>query len=353
MATQVNYGVLLPCAVGSLKGGNPGGTSSQRNSSSASLCCSSSLVMYSRGVKGLGSGVGRGGAGIYNLGRLRDRIRNGKAGRKWGGRRNYRPLSVCAKGTDDSLSPSEMTHEAALKLLGVGEGASFDEILGAKKSLVDSCGGDMERISQLEAAYDTLLMQSLSQRRQGKVVDSSIRYADVRKARPASGGGGPVWLKEALKNSPVAVQAPAVNEIGLQTGVYSALILLTFASGLQPSSQMAIQTGADTPGLLLAIGFGASLYFLRKQNVQLGKATVITVAGLIAGAVLGGGVESWLRVDIVPFLGIGSPSVVISTHPPQSRTGYSMGRPVHMVDIRPFGSHFRACNTKVNHHTVS
>lgn len=125
-------------------------------------------------------------------------------------------------------------------------------------------------IFQLEAAYDTLLMQSLSQRRRGKVLDNSIRFADVRKAKAAAGGGGPIWLKEALKNSPVAVQTPPVNDIGLQTGVYSALILLTFATGLQPSTQMAIQSGADTPGFILAIGFGASLYFLRKQNVKLG-----------------------------------------------------------------------------------
>ncbi|KAL3677994.1 hypothetical protein R1sor_020950 [Riccia sorocarpa] len=310
MASRVYHGVL-PLAVGSRRGGTLGDIS-QHNSSSALPCCSSPLVVCSLASKGLGSGVGRDSAGLSGLRRLRDRFRNGKCDRKVGGGKNYRPLSIFAKGTDDSLSPSEMTYEAALKLLGVAEGASFDEILGAKKSLVDSCGGDTERISQLEAAYDTLLMQSLSQRRQGKVVDSSIRYADVRKSRPASGGGGPVWLKEALKNAPVAVQAPAVNEIGLQTGVYSALILLTFASGLQQSSQTAIQTGADTPGLLLAIGFGASLYFLRKQNVKLGKATVITVAGLVAGAVLGGGVESWLRVDIVPFLGVGSPAVVVS-----------------------------------------
>ncbi len=43
-----------------------------------------------------------------------------------------------------------------------------------------------------------------------------------------------------------------------------------------------------------------------------GKATLITVAGMVVGAGLGGLVESWLRVDIVPVLGIGSPTVVVS-----------------------------------------
>lgn len=43
-----------------------------------------------------------------------------------------------------------------------------------------------------------------------------------------------------------------------------------------------------------------------------GKATVITIGGLVAGAVVGSAVESWLQVDVVPFLGINSPAAVIS-----------------------------------------
>ena len=43
-----------------------------------------------------------------------------------------------------------------------------------------------------------------------------------------------------------------------------------------------------------------------------GKATVITIGGLVAGAAVGSVVENWLQVDIVPFLGIHSPAVVVS-----------------------------------------
>lgn len=69
---------------------------------------------------------------------------------KWAGRSeqdNSRNLQVFAKG-DDSMS-SEMSVESALKLLGVSEGATFDEILRAKKSLVDSSGGDSEQVRQV------------------------------------------------------------------------------------------------------------------------------------------------------------------------------------------------------------
>lgn len=39
---------------------------------------------------------------------------------------------------------------------------------------------------------------------------------------------------------------------------------------------------------------------------------MITIGGLVAGAVVGSAVESWLQVDIVPFMGIHSPATVVS-----------------------------------------
>ena len=43
-----------------------------------------------------------------------------------------------------------------------------------------------------------------------------------------------------------------------------------------------------------------------------GKAALITVGGLAAGATVGSAVVNFLQVDIVPFLGIHSPAVVVS-----------------------------------------
>lgn len=288
---------------------------SRLNASSSASSCTPSLVLCSgpslsrKGCNGMKASI------LFG-----SRARGSLSGKKsfgshecvsWG-RCCRRPGEAFAKGTDDSFSTGEMTLEDALKLLGVGEGASFDEILGAKKKLLDSSAGDQDRISQLEAAYDTLLMQSLSQRRSGKVLDSTIRYADVRRAKSLATGGGPEWLKGAIQKSPVALQQPSADTVVLQTGVYGALIIWTFATGLSSSNAAAVASGADTPGFILAIGFGSSLYFLRKQNLKLGKATFITVGGLVAGALLGGLVESWLRVDIAPLLGIRSPAIVVS-----------------------------------------
>jgi hypothetical protein len=203
-----------------------------------------------------------------------------------------------------------MSVENALKLLGVSDGASFDDILRAKNSIVASCKDDQETISQVEAAYDMLLMQRLNQRRAGKVVNSSVRYADVKRVQFQVNGSMPQWMQSTMKNSPVSIESPSTSDLGLQAGVYGALMGLTYISG--SSMPPAGYAGADVPGLILAGSFGASLYFMTKKNVKLGKATVITIGGLVAGAVVGSVVENWLQVDIVPFLGIHSPAAIVS-----------------------------------------
>ncbi|ONK55892.1 uncharacterized protein A4U43_C10F2030 [Asparagus officinalis] len=163
----------------------------------------------------------------------------------------------------------------------------------------------------VEAAYDMLLMQSLTQRRAGKVVNSSIRYADVKPVRTSQPSSLPRWLQTTVKNAPVSVETPSTRDLGIQAGVYGALAVFTFASGASSPSG-GTYTGADVPGIILATSFGASLYFLTKKTSSLGKATLITVGGLVIGAAVGSVVEQWLQVDIVPFFGIHSPAVIVS-----------------------------------------
>lgn len=115
-----------------------------------------------------------------------------------------------------------------------------------------------------------LLMQSLSQRRAGKVVSSSIRYADVNPIGASKKGSMPQWLQTTVKGSPISVEAPSTGELGLQAGVYGALMVLTYANGTSTSS-VAPYAGADVPGLILATSFGASLYFMTKKNVKFGE----------------------------------------------------------------------------------
>ncbi|ESQ45989.1 hypothetical protein EUTSA_v10000275mg [Eutrema salsugineum] len=213
-----------------------------------------------------------------------------------------------ASSRADDSPPFDMSVETALKVLGVSEGASFDEILRAKKSILASRKDDPNAISQAEAAYDMLLMQSLNQRRAGKVVSNNIRYADVKSTNPLGTGRVSQWLK----NPPVSVDMPSTSNLGIQAGVYGAMMALTYVNGSSIESSGVPYAAADVPGLILATSFGASLYFMTKRNVKLGKAAAITAGGLVVGAVVGSTVESWLHVDVVPFLGLHSPAAVVS-----------------------------------------
>lgn len=224
-------------------------------------------------------------------------------------RRSLSTTVLLAGSRADDSAPLEMSVENALKLLGLSEGASFDDVLRAKNSILASCKDDLEAIARVEAAYDMLLMQSFSQRRAGKVVDSNIRYADVKPVNAPGMGSMPRWLQSTVRNSPISIETPSSGDLGIQAGVYGALMVLNYVNGASTFSSAA---AADVPGLILASSFGASLYFMTKKNVKLGKATLITIGGLAAGAVVGSAVENWLQVDIVPFFGIHSPAVVVS-----------------------------------------
>ncbi|WCJ39918.1 hypothetical protein M5689_020866 [Euphorbia peplus] len=219
-------------------------------------------------------------------------------------------FSAVAGSRADDSAPFEMSVENALKLLGVSESDSFEVVLRAKNAIVASCNDDKDAIAQVEAAYDMLLMRSLTQRRAGKVVNSGIRYADVKAINGPGIGSVPQWLQTTIKKTPILVETPSTGDLGIQAGVYGALMALTYVNGA--SSSLTPYGGADVPGLILASSFGASLYFMTKKNVKLGKATVITLGGLVVGAVVGSAVENWLQVDIVPFLGVHSPAAVVS-----------------------------------------
>lgn len=116
-----------------------------------------------------------------------------------------------------------------------------------------------------------LLMRSLTQRRAGKVVDNSIRYADVNPVKTSGMTSSmPQWLQTTLKKPLVSVETPSTGDLGIQAGVYGALMVLTYVNGASTSSGSAY-AGADVPGLILASSFGASLYFMTKRNVKLGN----------------------------------------------------------------------------------
>lgn len=115
-----------------------------------------------------------------------------------------------------------------------------------------------------------LLMRSLTQRQAGKVVSSGILYADVKPMNESKTRLMPQWLQSTRKNTQLSIEMPTIRDFGIQAGVYGALMVLTYVNGSTTSSTMT-SDGADVPGLILASSFGASLYFMTKRNVKLGK----------------------------------------------------------------------------------
>lgn len=109
-----------------------------------------------------------------------------------------------------------------------------------------------------------LLMQSLTQQQAGKVIDNSIRYADVKTLNSSSLGTMPQWLQSTIKGSSVVVEKTPASDLGIQASVYGAMMVLTYINGTTSSSAGPV-AGADVPGFILATSLGASLYFMTKK----------------------------------------------------------------------------------------
>ncbi|KAG2482634.1 hypothetical protein HYH03_018442 [Edaphochlamys debaryana] len=223
-----------------------------------------------------------------------------------------------------------MTAEDACKLLDVQPAASFEEVLQAKNRKLALVDGDTEKVVAIEAAYDILFMRSMKKRITGELeVSSSVRYADVPAApkrgsvvkAPKQGGmGGIGGLGSSSKASapklpasglPVGFAVPGNQQVLLtQCGVFGGLAVWALVQALleSPDAQL-----GDTAGLQTALALGYAVYSLREnKKMGLGKATALTFGCLFAGALIGTGIETWLRVDIVPIGNFGSPGVFVS-----------------------------------------
>lgn len=211
-------------------------------------------------------------------------------------------MCLVRASADQPEAAAQMSTDQAYSLLGVREGAGFDEILTAKNKLTKANEHDQDKIVKIETAYDILFMQSMKKRLAGEGVAAKIRYADVAKRKPAKQAPKPK-LPVRVEQLPSDTTLPA-------SALYLALFIWTTAQGLaDPAGRIT----NDAPGLQIAIALGASVYLLsEKKRVPRGKAAGITVAGLLAGVLLGAALQSWLRVDIVPIGGLGSPAALIS-----------------------------------------
>ncbi len=164
-----------------------------------------------------------------------------------------------------------MTDPSYYDTLGLDETSSFEEIQEAKDRLTKECGDDRKRQEAIEAAYDAILMERLRLRQEGKIkVPDRIRFAEEATEKPVPKASGtrdvssPAWLSNVL-------DTPSRNDILLPGGVFGILAILSLG----------------VPSLALAVGVGASIYFLNRKEYRFWRATLLTVVGLLGGLAVG------------------------------------------------------------------
>lgn len=115
-------------------------------------------------------------------------------------------------------------------------------------------------------------------------------------------------LLSRLPGGGVRLQLAEGRDLGIAAGGYTVLIAWAF---LQGATEPAAMQQNDVAGLQVALGYCGAVYFLRdRKKLGLGRSFLYSTAGVALGAVLGQLIASWLRVDIVPLLGMGSPGVL-------------------------------------------
>ncbi|PSC76228.1 CHAPERONE-LIKE PROTEIN OF chloroplastic [Micractinium conductrix] len=217
-----------------------------------------------------------------------------------------------------------LTLGEAFATLGLAEGTPYEAVLAAKNRLLEKSSDDFQRRMEIEAAYDLIFSSQLRARLTGNLpVSTNVRFADVQRKRPGGGGAGggaasgaaaaaqkAGRLLQGLPSGGVVVAPPAQRTAATVAGVYGVLAAWTLAQGLLEPTPAA--AAADVPGAQLALATAATVYLLRDQKrVGLGKAAALALGGLVLGTFLGAGVQSWLRVDIIPLWGLASPGALV------------------------------------------
>lgn len=182
-----------------------------------------------------------------------------------------------------------MSQQTPYEKLGVSETASFEEIQAAKNRLTQEYSNDVKTVEDIEAAYDSIIMERLKLRQEGRIkVPDRIRFAERQRETPPtppslSLNNSPPWLQQ-------FIDTPSSNDILWPTGIFLVLALIAGFSSADSSSI----------SVLLALGVFANLYFLNRKENKFGRALLITFAGLVLGIVLGWGISQLLQGANLP-----------------------------------------------------
>lgn len=168
-----------------------------------------------------------------------------------------------------------MSEPNPYRILGISENARFEEIQEAKMHLLEQYATDEKRQQAVEMAYDTILMQRLKMRQDGKIkVPERIRYPERTVfARPAQQPPArPVqqWWKQWLTNI-------NVSDAGISALVFVAIWAL----------YAALSVGAQgEPTYAIAIALFAVIYFLFRKIRVFWRAILYSLGALVVAVLV-------------------------------------------------------------------
>lgn len=182
-----------------------------------------------------------------------------------------------------------MSEQNPYEILEVAENASFEDIQTARDRMIELHPEDEKSRQNVEAAYDSVLMDRLRKRQEGKIkVPEGIRFAErlaerrTPKLSMPQISPSPTWFQQSLDQ-------PDLQEVAIVGACYTAL-----------SGFALVAASVDTLAFLLALGVGFSLYWLNRKEQKLGRAFLLTLAALIVGALIGSALlQTGLQTDPV------------------------------------------------------
>ena len=174
-----------------------------------------------------------------------------------------------------------MSEQNPYEQLGVTEESSFEEIQEAKQRLVQQYQNDSKIVESIEAANDSVLMDRLRMRQEGRIkVPDRIRFPERLtipvESKPVTSSKSPNWWQS-------SIDTPSAQDIGVPAVIYACLGAITL---LVPDP-----SGSLLP-LLLAFGVFVNIYFFNRKEKRFGRALLFTLAGLVLGVALGAGLAS-------------------------------------------------------------
>ncbi|NJK41619.1 MAG: molecular chaperone DnaJ [Acaryochloridaceae cyanobacterium SU_2_1] len=180
-----------------------------------------------------------------------------------------------------------MSEQNPYEILEVPENASFEDIQIARDRILSLHPEDEKSQRMVEAAYDSVLMDRLRKRQEGKIkVPEGIRFAErlTEKKPPKLSlpqmNTSPSWLQRSWDQ-------PNLQEATIVGSCYAALGGFAFLS-----------QGTDTLAFLLALGVGFSIYWLNRKEQKLGRAFILTLLALGVGALIGSALlQTGLQTD--------------------------------------------------------